>query len=105
MSALYNPAAYKGTDVILDMDYTDIGKRYRIILGKTESRVLEQFTEKPTTVIHKRIVGRKIYRLGRGGTTAPISDSNAVLYELPGGARVFASNCSIEGDSFENIEI
>lgn len=52
MSTFYNPAAYKGTDVILDMDYTDIGKRYRIILGKTESRVLEQFTEKPTTVIH-----------------------------------------------------
>lgn len=52
MSALYNPAAYKGTDVILAMDYSDIGKRYRIILGKTESRVLEQFTEKPTTVIY-----------------------------------------------------
>nr|WP_297172373.1 flavodoxin family protein [uncultured Agathobaculum sp.] len=52
MAALYNPSAYKGTDIILDMDYTDIGKRYRIILGKTESRVLEQFTGKPTTVIH-----------------------------------------------------
>ena len=34
------------------MDYTDIGKRYRIILGKTESRVVEQFHEEPTTVIH-----------------------------------------------------
>lgn len=52
MTALYNPAAYNGTDIILDMDYTDIGKRYRIILGKTEGRVLEQFDEKPTTVIH-----------------------------------------------------
>lgn len=52
MAALYNPAAYPGTDIILDMDYTDIGKRYRIILGKTESRVVEQFSEKPTTVIH-----------------------------------------------------
>lgn len=52
MAALYNPAAYRGTDIILDMDYTDIGKRYRIILGKTESRVMEQFHEKPTTVIH-----------------------------------------------------
>ena len=40
MAALYNPAAYRGTDIILDMDYTDIGKRYRIILGKTESRVV-----------------------------------------------------------------
>lgn len=52
MAALYNPVAYSGTDIILDMDYTDIGKRYRIILGKTESRVIEQFNEKPTTVIH-----------------------------------------------------
>ena len=52
MAALYNPAAYRGTDIILDMDYTDIGKRYRVILGKTESRVVEQFNEKPTTVIH-----------------------------------------------------
>ena len=52
MAALYNPTAYRGTDIILDMDYTDIGKRYRIILGKTGSRVKEQFHEKPTTVIH-----------------------------------------------------
>ena len=52
MAALYNPAAYRGTDIILDMDYTDIGKRYRIILGKAESCVVEQFREKPTTVIH-----------------------------------------------------
>ncbi len=52
MAALYNPAAYCGTDIILDMDYTDIGKRYRIILGKTKSRVVEEFHEKPTTIIH-----------------------------------------------------
>ncbi len=52
MAALYNPAAYSGTDIILDMDYTDIGKRYRVVLGKAESRVIEQFNENPTTVIH-----------------------------------------------------
>ncbi len=52
MAALYNPEAYGGTDIILDMDYTDIGKRYRIVLGKTGSRVVEQFDENPTTVIH-----------------------------------------------------
>lgn len=52
MAALYNPAAYRGTDIILDMDYTDIKKRYRIILGKSESSVVQQFREKPTTVIH-----------------------------------------------------
>lgn len=52
MAALYNPTAYSGTDIILDMDYTDIGKRYRIILGKTGSSVVEEFNGKPTTVIH-----------------------------------------------------
>ncbi len=52
MAALYNPSFYPGSDIILDMDYTDIRKRYRIILGKAGSRVTEDFTEKPTTVIH-----------------------------------------------------
>lgn len=52
MAALYEPSAYNGRDMILDMDYTDIGKRYRIILGKTGSRVTVEFDEKPTTVIH-----------------------------------------------------
>jgi multimeric flavodoxin WrbA/putative sterol carrier protein len=52
MAALYNPAAYNGADIILDIDYTDIRKRYRIILGRTESRVVEEFNGKPTTVIH-----------------------------------------------------
>ncbi len=52
MAALYNPAAYNGADIILDMDYTDIEKRYRIILGRTESRVVEEFNGKPTTIIH-----------------------------------------------------
>lgn len=52
MAALYNPASYTGKDVLLDMDYTDIGKRYRIILGKTKSQVVLEFDEEPTTVIH-----------------------------------------------------
>lgn len=52
MAALYHPEAYNGRDLLLDMDYTDIGKKYRIILGKTGSRVVEDFDEKPTTVIH-----------------------------------------------------
>ena len=52
MAALYNPAMYSGTDFTFDMDYTDIGKRYRVILGKTNSRVAEQFDGEPNTVIH-----------------------------------------------------
>jgi len=52
MAALYNPSSYPGSDIILDMDYTDIGKRYRIVLGRSGSQVTEDFTDKPTTVIH-----------------------------------------------------
>ncbi len=52
MAALYDPAAYRGTDVIFDIEYTDIGKRYRVVLGRTESRVLEEFSGRPETVIH-----------------------------------------------------
>ncbi len=52
MAALYDPSAYPGSDVILDMDYTDVGKRYRIILGKSGSQVTEDLTGQPTTVIH-----------------------------------------------------
>jgi len=52
MAALYRPASYPGSDIILDMDYTDVGKCYRIILGKSGSRVTEDLTGKPTTVIH-----------------------------------------------------
>lgn len=52
MASLYNPESYRGTDILLDMDYTDIGKRYRVVLGQTESCVLEEFDGLPTTVIH-----------------------------------------------------
>ena len=52
MAALYNPAAYPGTDIVFDMNYTDIGKRYRVILGRTGSRVLEEFEDEPATIIN-----------------------------------------------------
>ncbi len=52
MAALYDPSAYPGSDVVLDMDYTDVGKRYRIVLGKTGGRVTEELTGEPGTVIH-----------------------------------------------------
>ncbi len=52
MAALYNKQAYPGKDLILDMDYTDIGKTYRIILGKDGSRVTEDFSGQYTTCIH-----------------------------------------------------
>lgn len=34
MAALYRRQAWPGRDVVLDMNYTDIGKTYRIVLGE-----------------------------------------------------------------------
>lgn len=82
MAALYNPAAYSGKDVILDMDYTDIGKRYRIVLGKTESRVIEDFTGEPTTIIH-----------------TPISVWKAIAAgEIEGSAALMQHKYTVEGN-------
>ena len=82
MAALYDPAAYRGTDLIFDIDYTDIGKRYRIILGKTESRVVEEFNEKPATVIHTPF---SVWRSIAAG-------------EIEGSAALMKHLYSVEGD-------
>lgn len=51
MAALYNKKAYKGKDIVLEMNYTDIDKRYQIILGETGSKVLsENFMEFTTKI-------------------------------------------------------
>lgn len=82
MAALYDPAAYRGTDILLDMDYTDIGKRYRVVLGKEGSRVVEEFDKKPTTVIH-----------------TPFSVWQSIAAgELEGSAALMQHKYSVEGD-------
>ena len=45
MAALYRRQAWPGRDVVLDMNYTDIGKTYRIVLGERGSRVEEKPAE------------------------------------------------------------
>ncbi len=40
MAALYNPKSYPGQDQVMEMDYTDLGVRYQIVLGKEESSVI-----------------------------------------------------------------
>lgn len=51
MAALYNVSAWPGKDLVLEMRYTDLDKRYQILLQKHGSKVLtEQFLQ-PTTVI------------------------------------------------------
>ena len=45
MAALYRRQAWPGRDVVLDMNYTDIGKTYRIVLGERGSHVEEKPVE------------------------------------------------------------
>ena len=42
MAALYRRQAWPGRDVVLDMNYTDIRKTYRIVLGEEGSHVEEE---------------------------------------------------------------
>lgn len=51
MAALYNKESYPGKDRVLEISYTDKGKTYQILLGKDGSRVLEDLSMTPTTVI------------------------------------------------------
>ena len=45
MAALYRRQAWPGRDVVLDMNYTDIRKTYRIVLGERGSHVEEEPAE------------------------------------------------------------
>lgn len=51
MAALYQKSAYPGTDIVLEMDYTDVNKRYQIVLDQNGSTVLTDNFRKPTTII------------------------------------------------------
>lgn len=51
MAALYNKNSFDGKERILEMVYTDCGKRYQIILGKEGSRVLTEDFKMATTTI------------------------------------------------------
>ncbi len=51
MAALYNKASYSGKDLVLEMNYTDEGKRYQILLGKEGSAVLTENFRSYTTCI------------------------------------------------------
>lgn len=53
MAALYNKNSYKGKDIVLEMEYTDIDKKYQIVLKKDGYEVLKdnflQYTTKIET--------------------------------------------------------
>ncbi len=51
MAALYNPKAHTGKDQVLEMYYTDTGKRYQILMTKEGSKVLtENFRDYTTRI-------------------------------------------------------
>ena len=51
MAALYNPKAYPGKNIVLEMDYTDVNKRYQLLLTRDGSKVLTENFLTPTTTI------------------------------------------------------
>ncbi len=51
MSALYNKNSFDGTERVLEMRYTDIGKTYQIRLKKDGAEVLDSDLVKATTII------------------------------------------------------
>ena len=51
MAALYNKSSFKGKEIVLEMDYTDIGKKYQIVLKKDGYEVLADNFKEFTTKI------------------------------------------------------
>ena len=51
MAALYNRSAWPGKDIVLEMYYTDLDKRYQLLLQKDGSKVLAENFLPPTTII------------------------------------------------------
>ncbi len=82
MAALYNPAAWPGHDVILDMDYTDVGRRVRVILGKDKSRTTDPDDAPATTTI------RTPYSVWRAIAAGEITGPEAMMQK----------KYSVEGD-------
>ena len=82
MAALYNKKAYPGHDILLEMNYTDIGKTYRILLGKDGSQVTEELSGKYTTQINTP------YSVWRSIAAGEIAGDEALMKHL----------YSVEGD-------
>lgn len=55
MAALYRKESYSGTDFVLEMDYTDIGECYQIVLGKEGSQVFTDLSRRFDTRIETPI--------------------------------------------------
>ncbi len=73
MAALYNKSAFSGKEKVLEMAYTDIGKRYQIVLGKAGSSVLTEEFRTPTTIIETT------YSLWKSIAAGEISGEQALM--------------------------
>lgn len=51
MASLYNKLSFKGKEIVLEMDYTDVGKKYQIVLKKDGYEVLADNFKNFTTKI------------------------------------------------------
>lgn len=51
MATLYNKNAWDGKDRVLEMNYTDLGKSYQILLNRDGSKVVTDGSLEPTTTI------------------------------------------------------
>ena len=75
MAALYNPSAWSGKDLILEMYYTDLEKRYQIILNEKGSQVItEDFTTASTTI-------ETTYTLWKSIAAGDISGEEALMQQ------------------------
>lgn len=85
MAALYRRQAWSGRDIVLDMNYTDIEKTYRIVLGEGGSRVetkpAEGFSSGFTTRINTPL---SVWRSIAGGEIAGDEALMKHLYSVEG---------------------
>ena len=71
MAALYNPASWQGKDRVVEMVYTDCGKRYQIVLTDKGAQVLERdFIPYTTRIETPLTVWQDIARGAIGGAEA-----------------------------------
>lgn len=75
MAALYNKTSFDGRERVLEMDYTDCGRRYQIVLGKEGSTVLTENFRTATTVIETT------YSLWKAIASGEISGQEALMQQ------------------------
>lgn len=85
MAALYRKQAWPGHDIMLDMDYTDIDKIYRIVLTQNGSRVEEKPAEGFATNFTTRInTPLSVWRSIASGEIAGVEALMKHMYSVEG---------------------